>query len=124
MSESALDRAIEHNAKINAIAIAKSRNAQPVIDDGKGRARVSELLPACVPGWSLDLILHPTVLSALGENDTADALYLALGVGRMRIPAESLESVISRIGRERASKCTCLPGYKDLFLSSSESKRA
>lgn len=104
-----------------AIAIAKSRNTHPVIDDGKGRTRASELVSKRVPAWSLDLILHPAVISAISDTDANDALYLALRLGRMRIPTKSLDSVISRIGRERASQCTCLPGYKDLFLSSPKS---
>lgn len=96
------------------IAVSVKRNYVPVIDEKKGRARAAGLMTA-VPGWSLDLLLHPMVITTLGNSAAIEALYLALRIGRMRIPPETLEHVISLIGEERSVECTCLPGYQERF---------
>ncbi|WP_454739714.1 DNA-binding protein [Cupriavidus necator] len=99
------------------IAIAASRKLRPVIDERRGRARASTLLPALAPHWSLDLLRHPTVIATLGVPNAVDALYHALRDGRMRIPSESADDVIALIGVERSRDCTCLPGYRERFLN-------
>lgn len=96
------------------IAVAAARNFLPVIDEKRGRARA--LVKARAPGWSLDLFRHPAVIAILGDENSIDALYLALHDGRMRIPLESAEGVIELIGVERSRGCTCLPGYRDRFI--------
>ncbi len=98
------------------IAIAVNRDVFPIIDERKGRARASALLQAHEPGWSLDLLRHPSVTSILGEQAALEALYLALRDGRMRIPSERAEGLISLIGEEWATDCTCLPGYRERFM--------
>ncbi|TAJ74915.1 MAG: DNA-binding protein [Sphingobium sp.] len=96
------------------IAIARSRNFVPVIDERKGRARALALIKQS-PAWSLNLIRHPTVVCELGERIATEALHNALRVGRMRIAPDHTDQVISVIGLEKARKCTCLPGYKERF---------
>lgn len=89
----------------------------PTIDEKRGRAQASARMKSLDPAWSLDLISHPMVISSLGEQESAEALYLALRDGRMRIPSNSVEYVIRRISAERAIECTCLPGYRERFGS-------
>ena len=96
------------------IAIAASRGFRAVIDERKGRARAAALMTGEEPGWSLDLLRHPSVLQALDELQASDAVYLALRHGRMRIPAQYGEYVVGLIGRERALECPCLPNFKNL----------
>lgn len=97
------------------IAIARSREFVPVIDERKGRARALSLINQGPPAWSLNLIRHPTVVSTLGEHIATEALYNALHLGRMRIATDHVDQVISVIGLEQARKCTCLPSYKERF---------
>ncbi|MEY9154913.1 hypothetical protein [Bradyrhizobium japonicum] len=98
------------------IAIAAVRHLLPVIDERKGRARAGILMKARVPGWSFELFRHPAAIAILGDQPAAEALYLALRDGRMRIPSESAEGVIALLGMERSRDCTCLPAYRDRFL--------
>ncbi|EHR01140.1 hypothetical protein [Bradyrhizobium sp. WSM471] len=95
------------------IAIAATRHLLPVIDERKGRARAGIIMKARAPGWSLDLFRHPSAIATLGDQTAAEALYLALRDGRMRIPSESADGVIALLGMERSRNCTCLPGYRD-----------
>ena len=94
------------------IAIATARNFLPVLDEKKGRTKATDLAPHRIPGWSLDLIRHPSVLHNLCDEEVTNALYLALRDGRMRIPEEHCDDVVKIIGTDRAVECTCLPGYR------------
>jgi len=96
------------------IAVASSRDLQPIIDEKRGRSRA--LAKTRAPGWSLDLFRHPKAISVLGEQVAIEGLYLALRDGRMRIPSESAEGVIALIGMDRSRECTCLPGYRGRFV--------
>ena len=96
------------------IAIAADRGFRAIVDERKGRTRAAALMSGEEPGWSLDLLRHPRVVQSLGLQ-AADAVYLALRHGRMRIPAQFGESVLHLIGRDRAIECTCLPNFKSLF---------
>jgi predicted nucleic acid-binding protein len=96
------------------ISIAASRRFRAVIDDRKGRARAASLMTGEEPGWSLDLLRHPSVLQSLDELQATDAVYLALRHGRMRIPAQCGDYVVGLIGRERALECSCLPNFRNL----------
>jgi predicted nucleic acid-binding protein len=97
------------------IALSITRQFYPFIDERKGRAKATERQSSLEPGWSLDLLRHPNVVAALGSPSDADAVYLALKEGRMRIPDARVSDVISLIGRQRASECVSLPNYKKLF---------
>ena len=97
------------------IAIAVNRSFLPIIDEKKGRARAALLQRSLEPGWSLDLLRHPQVISTLGSPTDVDALFLALRESHMRIPEERTDEIIALIGEDRAKECTCLPGYKKRF---------
>ena len=94
------------------IAIAQNRNMQPVLDERKGRAKAARAMPRRTPGWTLDLLRHPSVLAQLSDADAVEALYLALLVGQMRIAEEHCDDVVALIGINRAKECTSLPNYK------------
>lgn len=97
------------------IAIAFHRKFLPIIDERKGRAKAIELDSTLIPGWSLDLLQHPTIGKLLGESRNVDLIFLALRHSHMRIPEEKADEIISLIGESRARECTCLPGYNKRF---------
>lgn len=97
------------------IAVSVTRQLFPFIDEKKGRAQATALKTTLDPGWSLDLLTHPQVVSSLGSPRDADIVYLALRDGRMRIPEQRLAEVLALIGMTRAVDCKSLPGYKTLF---------
>lgn len=94
------------------ISVGVSRGHLPIIDERKGRLRAQERLHGNRPGWSLDLFRHPRVVAALGAREAADALYLALRDGRMRVHEDHCDQVVGIIGVQRAIECNSLPGYK------------
>ncbi|USJ27624.1 PIN domain-containing protein [Ensifer adhaerens] len=97
------------------IAISRARGLLPVIDERRGRGRAMEVLGR-EAAWSLDLLRHLDTIASLGEEQSTDALFLALRNGRMRIPPNSASQIIDIIGEDRARDCTCLPGYRKLFI--------
>lgn len=50
------------------IAIAATRFFLSVIDERRGRNRASALLKTQNPGWSLDILRHPTAIAVLGDQ--------------------------------------------------------
>lgn len=103
------------DGEASTIAIALSRGAFPVIDERKGRGRAIALMKGQEPGWSLDILRHPCVIDGIGDELAANALYLALRDGRMRVSSDHADHVISLIGEDRSVNCTCLPGYRERF---------
>ena len=108
------------DGEASTIAICANRGFVPVIDERKGRSRAAGL--GLKPGWSLDLLRHPAAIMELGEKEAIEGLFSALHKGRMRIPPESTEHVISLISTERAQLCTCRPRYRDRFRSQLKSQ--
>jgi predicted nucleic acid-binding protein len=98
------------------IAVSTCRGMAPVIDERRGRAKAQEMQQLIKPIWSLDLFSHHRVVAALGETAMADALYLALRFGRMRVHSEHCESVVKIIGVRRALDCKSLPDFKNRQL--------
>ena len=97
------------------IAISANRNFRAVIDDRKGRSCAAMLSNGENPAWTLDLLRHPSVVQRLSDSQARDAVYFALRDGRMRIPENAVDSIVTLIGRERAFECTCLPNYRKLL---------
>ncbi|TVR79932.1 MAG: DNA-binding protein [Rhodospirillales bacterium] len=96
------------------IAVAARREFRAVIDERKGRTQAVARMGGEEPGWTLDLLQHPAARRTLGDADLAEAIYLALREGRMRIPQERGDTLVTLIGIERALHCSCLPNYKGL----------
>lgn len=106
-------------------AIAATSRCLPVIDDLKGRSQASKYIMNKSVAWTLDLLLHPGVKAVLNGELQADAVYLALRDGRMRIDKGRFEAVVDLIGVERAIDCASLPNYKawrEVWLEQLESK--
>ena len=104
------------------IAVAARREFRAVIDERKGRAQAVARMGGEEPGWTLDLLQHPVAHRSLGDVALTEAIYLALREGRMRIPQEHGDAIVTLIGMERALNCTCLPNYKGLRKSSPSSQ--
>ncbi|MBW7851426.1 MAG: DNA-binding protein [Rhodospirillales bacterium] len=94
------------------IAIAATRRLNCLIDEKKGRARATLSMDQKEPAWSLDLLRHPQVVTALGQERAIEVLFLALRDGRMRIHEDHCDHVVNLIGPSRALECRSLPGYK------------
>lgn len=94
------------------ISAAVCRGCVAVLDDRKGRMIAKAYFPSVLPVWSFDLFRHPRVVSELGEALSAEALYLALRDGRMRIHEDCCDLVVNLIGVHHALDCKSLPGYK------------
>ncbi len=94
------------------IAIAATRRLHCLIDEKKGRASATLSMEQKEPAWSLDLLRHPQIVTALGQEQAIDALFLALRDGRMRIHEDHCDHVVNLIGPSRALECRSLPGYK------------
>lgn len=97
------------------IAVAASREFRAVIDERKGRAQAVARMGGKEPGWTLDLLQHSAARRSLGDAALTEAIYLALREGRMRIPQEHGDAIVTLIGMERALHCSCLPNYKGLL---------
>lgn len=80
------------------IAISVTRNLSALIDDNKGRKRAGKLAPTLGLAFSIDLFVHPPVRAALGPGADIETLLCALQIGRMQIPPERVDKVITLIG--------------------------
>lgn len=91
------------------IAFAADVGACALIEERKAR-RIAAHQYATVPlGCTVDLLKHVDVERALGVRGTAEALYNALIIARMRVLPHHIAWVVSMIGDERAAGCPCLP---------------
>jgi predicted nucleic acid-binding protein len=91
------------------IAYGVEKGAITLIDERKATRICGERYPRLTVGNSLDVLTHPAVLAALGNGATADAVFNALRLARMRVPPSLLKWVVELIGAERAAMCECLP---------------
>lgn len=94
------------------IAAAYHHGVTPVLDDKKGRTVAQGVLPNTPLLWSLDMFFHPLAQNALGKSGVAEAVYLALREGRMRIDEAQCEAVVGLIGSTKALDCICLPNFR------------
>jgi predicted nucleic acid-binding protein len=91
------------------IAYGVEKGAITLIDERKATRLCGERYPRLTVGNSLDVLAHGAVLAELGDDGTADAVFNALRLARMRVPPAALEWVVTLIGPERAAVCECLP---------------
>jgi predicted nucleic acid-binding protein len=80
-----------------------------LIDERKAMNVCAERFPALPVVSTVRLLLHETVVRALGKQGHLDAVMGALQKARMRVPPDQIDRVIGVIGEERAAKCMCLP---------------
>ncbi|WP_316188699.1 hypothetical protein [Bradyrhizobium sp. SZCCHNS1054] len=91
------------------IAYSVEKGAIALIDERKAVRLCNERYPRLTVGTSIDLFTHSAVLAVLDHGGTADAVFNALRLARMRVPASALKWVVELIGPERAAVCECLP---------------
>ena len=94
------------------IAMAVGRGFCVAIDDGKARDHAISLFKTIDLCWSIDLLLHPEVVSVIAYDIICEAVFLALRDGRMRIHESHCEAVVDLIGKDHALQCPSLPGFK------------
>ena len=91
------------------IAFAADVGACALIEERKAR-RLAAHQYATVPlGCTVDLLKCVDVERLLGVAGTADALFNALTIARMRVLPHHIAWVVTMIGDERAAGCPCLP---------------
>lgn len=91
------------------IAYAAEHGIRPAIDEPKALRLCARNFPRLAPMTSVDLLMHPAISAALGQDDLARAVLQALLVARMRVPAGQIGVVVELIGHERAAQCPSLP---------------
>jgi predicted nucleic acid-binding protein len=91
------------------IAYAIERAGAAIIDEEKATKLCARRHPSLLLASSLDLFGHPLVCEALGPEDLAQAVFLALRDARMRVSSPHQKWVLELIGRERAAACPSLP---------------
>lgn len=85
-------------SEVATIALAKSRSFTPIVDEKLGRRIASEVLLGHLVGRTLDVLLHPRVLSHFDQVSVNQAIYKALRVGRMQISKDDCDFVVGLIG--------------------------
>ncbi|MDE0333056.1 MAG: hypothetical protein OXL41_14445 [Nitrospinae bacterium] len=80
-----------------------------LIDERKAQNICKTKFPNLVVAFTIDLLLHNTVLEALGQQGQIDAIVSALRDARMRVPQHQVSMVIEMIGEEVAATCSSLP---------------
>ena len=91
------------------LALAHAIGGIAIIDEKKGRRLSAARFPALPLTYTVELLLSSTVGGFLGQPRLNEAIFAALNVARMRVPAEMLAAVIGLIGPERAKLCPSLP---------------
>ncbi|MEX2048510.1 MAG: hypothetical protein WEB90_02935 [Gemmatimonadota bacterium] len=91
------------------IAYACATRAGALIDERKARRICAARFPSLGIHTTFALLTSAHVTLLLGEAATSDAVFNALHVGRMRVPAEDHQRVVALIGIERACLCASLP---------------
>ena len=90
------------------IAYAAEHGAVAILDEKKGRRICSARFPNLGSISTVDVLLHPNVREALGDDAFADAVFAALRDARMAVFPHHLDEVLRLIGPERAARCPSL----------------
>lgn len=93
------------------IAYALAARASALIDERKARRICALRFPALPVHPTLALLTSSHVTTLLGVAPAAEAVFNALNIGRMRVPAEDYQRVVAIIGAERALQCSSLPEH-------------
>lgn len=91
------------------IAYAVEQNATAIIDERKATRICGERFPHLRVGCTVDLLAHPSVVSALGPESHARAVVNALQLARMRVLPHHVRWVVDLIGPEQTALCASLP---------------
>lgn len=91
------------------IAFAAEAGAVGLIDERKALRLGATRFPSLRLASTVDVLAHPAVIEALGENALADAVFNALAGARMRVLPHHIAAVVELIGPDRAAQCASLP---------------
>lgn len=90
------------------IAKAVEVGAIALIDERKATSICAERFSGLSVACTVDLIAHPDVQRALGQESLAEAVFSALQRARMNIHAHHLDWVVDLIGSVRVAQCRSL----------------
>lgn len=93
------------------IALGVSRRMTVVIDESKANSLCDRRFAALRRISSSDLFLAESVVSFLGAEAHAAALFDALRLARMRVHERHFHDVARILGMERLSQCSSLPRH-------------
>lgn len=93
------------------IAYARATEATALIDEKKAWRICASRFPELAVYATVELLTSAHVMKLLGQDGVADAVFNALTVGRMRVPAKDHRRVVAIVGTERAKLCTSLPDH-------------
>lgn len=100
------------------IAYAVEHDATAVLDETKATRLCGVRFPKLRLMSTVDILLHPEVRRALGEEALSDAVFRALLDARMRVFSHHLAEVIRLIRPDRAALCQSLPrGFRSVQKS-------
>lgn len=91
------------------IALASEIGGTPVIDESKGRRICAARHPSLRPICSVELLAHPRVAAAFGNDVLAEIVFGALYSARMHVRSTHYDWVVGLLGRERLARCSSLP---------------
>jgi predicted nucleic acid-binding protein len=80
-----------------------------VIDERKARRICEQQFPDLQLAATMDILSHPDVERALGQEVVSGAVFNALQNARMRVTSSYLPWVVELIGESRATLCKSLP---------------
>ncbi|MGC1561791.1 MAG: hypothetical protein WA820_18345, partial [Bradyrhizobium sp.] len=80
-----------------------------VIDERKARRICEQKFPDLQLAATMDILSHPDVERALGQEVVSGAVFNALQNARMRVTSSYLPWVVELIGESRATLCKSLP---------------
>jgi predicted nucleic acid-binding protein len=80
-----------------------------LIDERKAMNLCADSFPELLVVPSVQLLLHETVVRALGPQGHIEAVIGALQKARMRVPPDQITQVVAIIGQKNAATCLSLP---------------
>lgn len=80
-----------------------------VLDERKARNLCAREFASLDLGCTADILLHESVEIALGAQGQVMAILQALRRGRMRVPADKIDQIVTLIGPENAAGCSSIP---------------
>jgi predicted nucleic acid-binding protein len=87
------------------LALASALGGVAVIDEQKARCLSPIHFPELRLVFTIEVLLSAAMEEAVGRTRLNSAVFAALSISRMRIPAELVSSVIEFIGHDRARLC-------------------
>jgi predicted nucleic acid-binding protein len=106
--EGAAERTLD-DGEAATIAYACEADGIAIVDERKARSLCAVRFPMLAMASSAELLAHGAIERELGKQEQIAAIVNALQRGRMRVPPEHVEAIISLIGETNAASCTSLP---------------